>query len=576
MNQFRSEHPNPQWERKTWRNLNGVWEFDFDFGASARDRKLYEQDALDQEIIVPFCPESALSGIGYKDFMAAVCYRRTFTLSAGELGGRVLLHFGAVDYKAYVYVNKKLAGCHIGGYASFCFDITAFAAEGENVVFVIAEDDVRSKLQPRGKQSELYFSHGCDYTRTTGIWQTVWLEFVPETYIKSAKFYPDIQNGTLTVEGEASGAGTVTAAASFAGRPMGSAQAETAGGHFHLQLQLEEVHLWEVGTGRLYDLKLTLGADSVSSYFGMRSLRLDGMKFLINEKSVFQRLVLDQGFYPDGIYTAKDEGAFVKDIEISLAAGFNGARLHQKVFEPRFLYHCDRLGYIVWGEYGNWGMDYTDPRAAENFMAEWIEVVERDFNHPAIVGWCPFNETWEYEETAAERRHGKPSGHRLLELTYKLTKALDHTRPCIDTSGNYHSVTDIFDTHDYTQDVEQFRAYAEQLEKTGAIYDRFWEKQTYRGEPTFVSEYGGIKWDVKGAAEGWGYGEGPQTEQAFIARYKGLTDALLDAPGMFGFCYTQLYDVEQEVNGLYTYEREPKFDMRIFREINSRKAAIED
>ena len=293
---------------------------------------------------------------------------------------------------------------------------------------------------------------------------------------------------------------------------------------------------------------------------------MDGMKFLINEKPVFQRLVLDQGFYPDGIYTAESEEELVRDIELSLAAGFNGARLHQKVFEPEFLYHCDRLGYIVWGEHANWGIDYKNAVAVENFTNEWIEIVERDFNHPSIVGWCPFNETWEYEEINLP--------DRVLELNYRITKQLDPTRPCIDTSGNYHAMTDIYDTHNYEQDVEKFTQMVKTQEITGKIYDSFAGRQNYNGEATFISEYGGIRW-ILGSEEGWGYGNAPKTEDEFIERYKGLTDALLDAPDMFGFCYTQLYDVEQEKNGLYTYERKPKFDMEIFKKINSRKAASE-
>lgn len=564
---LRNEHPNPQWKRENWRNLNGKWEFEFDFGASARERKVYECDKLNQEIIVPFCPESKLSGIGCKDFMNSVCYRKKFDISGIELNERVLLHFGAVDFKAYVYVNKKFAGSHIGGYSSFSFDITEHLKVGENSVFVIAEDDIRDRTQPRGKQCEKFYSCVCDYTRTTGIWQTVWLEFVPKKYIKKAKYFSDIENGILTIQGETEGSGEIIATAEYKGKFMGSVSAKTSGGMFIMQLKLSELKLWEVGKGGLYDLSLSFEKDKVKSYFGMRSLHIDGMRFLINGKPIFQRLVLDQGFYPDGIYTAKSEEDLIKDIELSMAAGFNGARLHQKVFEPEFLYHCDRVGYIVWGEHGNWGIDYRNAVAAENFTNEWIEIIERDFNHPAIVGWCPFNETWGYEEINLP--------DRLLELNYKLTKQLDPTRPCIDTSGNYHSVTDIYDIHEYEQNVEKFKKIAETLEKTGKLYNKFEGKQHYNGEPVFVSEYGGIQW-IEGKEDGWGYGEAPKTEQEFIERYKGLTNALLDAPNMFGFCYTQLYDVEQEKNGLYTYERKAKFDMDIFRKINTRKAAIEE
>lgn len=568
---YRTEHPNPQWERETWRNLNGEWEFEFDFGMSARERKVYEADSLSKKINVPFCPESELSGIGYKDFINGVCYRRTFELE--EKKGRIILHFGAVDFRAYLYINKKYVGSHTGGYSAFEFDITDYVDVGENVIFLAVEDDTKSPEQYDGKQSTKYESYGCSYTRTTGIWQTVWLEFVPENYIKSAKYYTDIKQNSITIIGETAGSGVLTASADFDGKRMGEASAEVSGGSFTLNLKLSELHLWEVGKGGIYDLQLSFGEDRVKSYFGMRSLRLDGFKFLINEQAVFQRLVLDQGFYPDGIYTAKDEKELINDIEISMAAGFNGARLHQKVFEPRFLYHCDRLGYIVWGEQGSWGMDYCNICAEENFINEWLEIIKRDFNHPSIVGWCPHNETWGYEDNQYQNRI--QYNNRLLETIYNITKAIDPTRPCIDTSGCFHSKTDIYDMHYYNQNVEEFAEKIRILNETGLIkYFACCESEgkKYNGEATFISEYGGIRWSDK---DGWGYGEAPKTKEEYIERYKGLTDALLDSPKMLGFCYTQLYDVEQEQNGLYTYDREPKFDMEIFRKINMRKAEIE-
>lgn len=569
----RPEHPNPQWERAGWRNLNGVWEFDFDFGRSARDRQLFKSnEKLAREINVPFCPESRLSGIAYTDFMDAVCYRRAFELSESELSGRVFLHFGAVDYKAYVYINGTLAGTHKGGYSSFAFDITGLVKAGENSLFVIAEDDVRSGRQPKGKQSSLYASHGCDYTRTTGIWQTVWLEFTPKEYIRYAKYFPDTEAGTLTVIGETVGAGRLTVESSFEGAATGSAEAECVGGGFCLTLKLTEKHLWELGKGGLYELVLSFGGDKVKSYFGLRSVALEGMKFMLNRKSVFQRLVLDQGFYPEGIYTAPTEADLIKDIQLSLDAGFNGARLHQKVFEPRFLYHCDRLGYMVWGEQGNWGLDYGAPQSTEIFLNEWMEVVARDFNHPAIIGWCPFNETWSYVET--------DTTNTLLSTIYNMTKLYDPTRPIIDTSGGFHHITDIYDVHDYNQDPVSFKASYDKLTTEGVLHDwlaqHFKDKtQTYRGEPVMVSEYGGIQWNV-GGNSGWGYGTAPKDAEEFIKRYKGLTEALLGNKSLLGFCYTQLYDIEQEINGLYTYDRKPKFDIGIFKAITSQKAAIED
>ncbi len=563
----RNEHPNPQFQRENWLNLNGEWDFEFDFGNSKLQTGIIDREEWERKIVVPFCPESKLSGIEYIDFIPAVWYRKNVNITAEQLKGRVFLHFGAVDYHARIFINKKEAGSHKGGFSSFRIDVTSFIEEGENEVIVYAQDDVRSVLQPVGKQCREYYSRGCDYTRTTGIWQTVWLEFVPENHIKNFKIFPDYLNGTVTISATVEGSGEFEAKAFYKGREMGAFK-KLAENTVCGEIKLDEIHLWEVGCGRLYDLEITFGEDIISSYFGLRNLKIDGYKFLINGKSVFQRLVLDQGFYPDGIYTAPTEDALIKDIELSMEAGFNGARLHQKVFEPRFLYHCDRLGYIVWGEFGNWGIDYSSHASLEIMLPQWLECVERDFNHPAIVGWCPFNETWDFD--------GRRQNDELLRNIYLATKNVDETRPCIDTSGNFHVMTDIFDVHDYEQNVEIFRPRYDKLMTDGILIDKFQDRQKYKGGITFVSEYGGIQWSLNPGERDWGYGTAPKTEEEFIERYKGLTDTLLDNNRMFGFCYTQLYDIEQEQNGLYFYDRTPKFDMGIFKAINSRKAAIED
>lgn len=565
----RPEHPNPQFQRRDWMNLNGKWSFKIDKSKSGLAKKYYQpQTKFDRTINVPFCPESVLSGIEYKDFMDAVWYSREFTIPEKYSGLRTILHFGAVDYKATVYINGKEVGTHKGGYISFEFDITDYITDGKNVLTVYAEDDTRNPLQPRGKQSEEYYSHGCDYTRTTGIWQTVWLEFVPESRIKGIKIFPNVENCSVDIQAEVIGSGKFEVLALYQERIMGAATVVSDGGFVTAHLDLKEAYLWEVGEGRLYDLELRFNEDKVDSYFGLRDVRLDGQKFLINGKSVFQRLVLDQGFYPDGIYTAPTEEAMIKDIQISLDVGFNGARLHEKIFEPRFLYHCDKMGYIVWGEYPNWGMDSSNPNILFSILPEWIEEIERDFNHPSIIGWCPFNETWDYD--------GRKQHDETLAVVYNTTKALDRTRPCIDTSGNFHVITDIFDVHDYEQDPNVFKEHYDKLMTEGELFDNHKKRQKYTGGPTFVSEYGGIRWSVnEGEQNAWGYGDAPKNKYEFIERYKGLTDALLDNDQMFGFCYTQLYDVEQEQNGLYTYSRKPKFETSIFRAINSRKAKIE-
>ena len=568
----RPEYPRPQFVRKNWMNLNGTWQFEIDHGCSGRERGLVQKDKLDGEILVPFCPESKLSGVGNLDFMQCVWYRRSFSLPKSAAGKRVFLHFGAVDYAAEVWVNGISVGTHRGGYVGFELEITSALQPGENIIVVCAEDDQRSGRQPFGKQSGLYHSHGCSYTRTTGIWQTVWLEWTNETRIANVRLTPDAQNATLLIEAELDGPTeglALAAEASYEGEAETEAETEADGSHARLLLLLENPHLWNVGEPNLYDLKLTLknkgrAVDRIDSYFGLRTISFDGMKCLINGRPVFQRLILDQGFYPDGIYTAPTDDELKADIERSIAMGFNGARLHQKVFEPRFLYWADHLGYICWGEMASWGIDPKDPMTLPIFLDEWIQILKRDYSVPSIVGWCPWNETW------GENNNGQH--HETMRMCYRVTKAIDATRPCIDTSGGIHVETDIFDTHDYEQDPEVYRErYAPDAP---VIYDQFSRRQHYAGGPVFVSEYGGIAWNPDG--EGWGYGNGPKTEEEFIERYRGLTNALLDNPHHMGFCYTQLTDVEQERNGLYYYDRRPKFDPAVIHAITSRKAAIEE
>ncbi|MFA6947966.1 MAG: sugar-binding domain-containing protein [Eubacteriales bacterium] len=550
----RPEYPRPQLVRGDWCNLNGEWEFEIDSGKSGRDRRLYEAAKLNSKIIVPFCPESELSGVNNKDFMPCVWYRRELDIGGDALSGakRVILHFGAADYDTEVWVNGKSVGTHIGGYVGFSFDITSYLTEGKNSVAVCCEDELRSGRQPYGKQCYNYHSGGCSYTRTTGIWQTVWLEIVPNAYIEGTRFTPDLDSSVLFVELNCKNANgkTVSAEASYDGKIVGYGEDKVAGERAYIILKLSELHLWNAGQPNLYDLKLKLDGDNVQSYFGMREIAYENGKMYINGKPVFQRLILDQGFYPDGIYTAPTDAELEGDIVRSMDMGFNGARLHQKIFEPRFLYHCDRLGYIVWGEHASWGLDISRDSAYKGFIPEWLEALKRDYNHPSIVGWCPLNETSNTQDKY------------LLRTLYTLTKQYDSTRPVIDTSGYIHVVTDIVDCHDYDQNPESFKArYSDGGEGDKAI--------------TFVSEYGGIWWDPENPERGWGYGNRPASPEEFIARYKGLCDALLDNPRISAFCYTQLTNVEQEVNGLYTYDRKPKFDPAVIKAITSRAAAIE-
>jgi len=574
----RAEYPRPQFVRENWLNLNGQWQFELDQGVSGVERKVYEQPSLSGEITVPFCPESVLSGIGHVDFINACWYRKEVEIPAEWLEGRLLLHFGAVDFESRIYVNGKEAGRHEGGYVSFTVDITDYAHAGKNVIMVYARSDVRSGKQPAGKQSTWYHSHGCSYTRTTGIWQTVWMEPVAENYMQKIFLTPDLANKGVHVRivlADYADGVSFKAEASYEGRFMGEAEALAFGREVRAFVPVAEEHLWELGCGRLYDLNLTFGADTVKAYFGLRSVSLKGPSFCLNGKPVFQRTVLDQGFNPEGIITAPNDEHLKHDIELSMAMGFNGARLHQKIFEPRFLYWADKMGYMVWGEHANWCLKTNDGEGLLHFLPEWIEAVERDYSSPAIIGWCPFNET------------DANTDPRVLRTTYQATKALDPTRPCIDTSGWVHcGDTDVHDYHDYTQDVAEFAEHVKVYASTrkGELFPThqtdFGKKfgtTLNKGQPVFISEYGGIGWKV-GLTPGdsWGYGNNPTTEEEFLTRLKGLCDACLDTEGIMGLCYTQLTDVEQEINGLYTYERQEKFPAEKIRPFFARKAWNED
>ncbi len=572
----RPEHPRPQFFRNDWMSLNGEWDFLFDFGNSGRERQLWIDSNFSAEdvkkITVPFCPESQLSGIAYTDWMNAVWYRRTFTLDETNMRGRVLLHFGAVDYHCEVYVNSQSVGSHTGGYSSFTLDITNAVRLGENTITVYAEDNNRTGIQPCGKQSSRYYSHDCSYTRTTGIWQTVWLEFVPESYISHAKITPFVDEKRAVIEVETVGGASVSAEAYFDGVKVGADSASVTAGRAILVIKLDEIHLWDIRQPKLYDLTLTLdGIDTVQSYFGMRKVELKKDGIWLNNRPVFMRTILDQGFNPEGIYTAPTDEFLKHDIELTMDLGFNGARLHQRVFEERTLYWADKLGYIVWGEYAN-GVGLQNALGIGYFLPEWIEIVKRDYSHPSIIGWCPENESyWK-----------KDNNPICQTMFYNVTKEMDPYRPVIDASGGLHWITDMFDIHEYEQNPDVLREkLAPMLDDPmychNPIHQEQLRIQVYRGEPVWISEYGGTYWnpDTPG---GWGYGSTPENEQAFADRYAGLTTVMLEHPRICGFCYTQLTDIEQEQNGLYKYDRSRKFSDMVYdriREANIQVAAFE-
>jgi hypothetical protein len=575
----RPEHPRPDFYRENWLSLNGEWQFEIDETGDGETRGLTCGKNLADKIVVPFCPESKLSGLGYGNTrkLKHAWYRRHFELPAAMRGQRVRIHFEAVDYFARVFVNGQIAGEHSGCSAGFAFDIThLLKQEGPNEVVVRVKDDQWSGLQPRGKQTNNE-SHNVFYTRTTGIWQPVWLEAVGSSFVREINLTSDPDHSRILLQAEIDGHDPDLAlkAEAFAdGRLVGSATA-TGPWQQTLVIDLSQKKLWHPGTPFLYDLRLTLTSggktlDTLQSYFGLRKVAIDGRRILINDQPVFQRLILDQGFYPDGIWTAPSDEELRSDIERAMACGFNGARLHQKVFEKRFLYWADKLGYLVWGETSNAGYDNRREGFA-NYVNEWTELLRRDRNHPSIIGWCPFNENSQNPEQAAE----------LQQMVWNITKAVDPTRPALETSGWTHTLPhpEVRDFHDYAQDPAQLRTkwlnYFIALPEGPFPPRRYYDpahSPADRGVPFMVSEFGGIGWATEG---GWGYGKGPKTLDEFYARYEGQVYALLDNPNFFGFCYTQLTDIEQEKNGLFYYDRKPKFDNARLKQITSRQAAYE-
>jgi len=578
----RPEHPRPQFQRDSWLNLNGTWNFAFDFGLTGEEKGWHtDPSALGMRIEVPFCPESRLSGIAHTDFIPSAWYSRTFSIPSEWRGQLVFLNFGAVDYYCRAWVNGRLVGKHYGSSSSFSFEITDALTDGENTVVVCAVDDTRSGIQPLGKQSTLLKSHGCAYSRTTGIWQTVWLEARPRTYLDSVRITPDLdgERFVLTPVIRDIQRGVAFRATLIADRREVSSVESTASG-VPVQLAVPDARAWSPSDPYLYDVKLELvqsgqTVDLVHSYAGLRKFHIEGNRFFLNNKPIFLRFVLDQGFYPDGIWTAPSDEELRRDVERSIAVGFNGARLHQKVFEERFHYWADKLGYLTWGEFADWGVDFSKPEALNNHHREWCEVVMRDVNHPSIVAWTPYNET---SGAAA----AVPEIHRrALSETVELTRHLDPSRPINDSSGYVHVQTDIYTVHDYQQDPEVFRAkYEVASPDPGANSELRVTKSDapYGGQPLVVDEYGGTWWRDDAPAEGqdsWGYGNRPTSVEEVYSRIEGLTAVLTGHPHIAGFTYTQLTDVEQEQNGIYTYDRELKFDNERLKKAFGAPAAIE-
>jgi beta-galactosidase/beta-glucuronidase len=571
----RPEYPRPQFQRDEWINLNGTWTFEFDFGKSGIDRNLMTSEGFDREITVPFCPESELSGVGHKDFIEMMWYHRTIDIPSSWSGKSVFLNFGAVDFECEAFVNGVSVGTHWGGTSSFSFDISGAVQPGSSHHLVLmVRDELRSGFQTGGKQCEAFASRGCSYTRTTGIWQTVWMEAIDTFGLKSVHVVPDVDSSSFVFIPEyyATAADSTLTIEVKDGTAVVARREVRAANGVPVAVELDDPKLWAPGNPHLYDLVFFVSSeageiDSVRSYAGLRKVHIEGNKVLLNNQPLYQRLVLDQGFYPDGIWTAPNDGALKRDIELSMAAGFNGARLHQKVFEERFHYWADRLGYLTWGETSSWGLNLSTTEAARNFLSEWREIVVRDRNHPSIITWSPYNET---QQNVESPQHGRSHVD-----AYELTRSLDPSRPVNDSSGYIHYITDVYTVHNYTQDPDELRGILDPA-REGGVFRNFPEHDAaYAGQPYIIDEFGGIGWNPKYAlaASGedrsvsWGYGNSPKSLDEFYTRLEGQVRTVLSFDHICGFCYTQLTDVEQEQNGVYFYDRTSKFDMALIKTI---------
>lgn len=561
----RPEYPRPQFVREAWLNLNGPWDFSFD------------EPGFDRTITVPFAYQAALSGIGMDERHDRVWYRRAFALPEDWAGKRVLLHFGAVDYTCKVWVNGALAGGHTGGHAGFSLDVTEALRPGENVLTVLAEDDHADREMPRGKQYWGEKPRSIFYTPTSGIWQTVWLEPVSEDRLLSVRVTPDLAGRQVFFDYELSRPGLVLTAAAACpdGETVSVRSDGEARGRLVLSLDGEgldggafaDQYAWSPEHPVLFQTVYEVRAeaevtDRVSGYFGLRSIAVADGKILLNGRPYYQKLLLDQGYWPDGLLTAPTDAAFVTDIEACKAMGFNGVRKHQKVEDPRFLYHADRLGLLVWGEMAN--AYVFSGRYVRRFTAEWIEVLERDYNHPCIVAWTPLNESWGFNEISSDPRQL----HHCKALV-ELTKSLDATRLVMSNDGWEQTIPDVLGIHDYEAKADVLRQRYASLESILAFRpaDRavFAPGCRYAGQPVMVTECGGISFRSQGDA--WGYTD-TKTPEEFLETYRQVVASLLSSELVQGFCYTQLTDVQQEQNGLLTFDRRPKFDFAAIREIN--------
>lgn len=590
MKHYVKDYPRPQFVRDNWENLNGGWDFRFDDGNVGEREKWYEGFEKEYEIRVPFTYETKLSGIKEEGRHDYIWYGRKIQVDGDRLEKeKLVIHFEGSDFATTLWVNGQMAGSHRGGYARFSFDITSLVHNGENRLVVKVEDSFDMQ-QPRGKQRWCSESFQCWYVQTTGIWKTVWTEYVPEVGLKAVKMTPVLEDSCLEVEYQVDapesmwdGSLSIEATVSFEGKFINRVCTAVVSEHVNTRIDMSKknsgfawiVKTWSPEEPNLYDITFrvirdTEVTDTVGSYFAMREIRIEQRNILLNGRPLYQRLILDQGYWKDSHLTPPSEEALIEDIDKIHALGYNGLRKHQKTEDERFLYWCDVKGMLVWSEMAA-AYDFSD-YAVEEFTKEWLEIVRQNYNHPCIITWTPFNESWgvSHIETKQAQQH-------FTEGIYYLTKSIDRYRPVIVNDGWEHTVSDIITLHDYEEAGKILKKRYVDLEEeifSTEVYHSLSKSAMangydYIGQPVIISEFGGIAFNNDD--KGWGYGNKVNTEEDFIKRFDKITTAVKEIPYVCGYCYTQVTDVQQEINGLMDIDRNFKVDAKIIKEINERQ-----
>jgi len=569
------EHPRPLLQRADWTPLDGVWDFALDRDAKWRRP---EEVAWDARIRVPFAPETPASGVAFEGESLAFWYRRRLEVPALAPGERWLVHFGAVDHEATVWIDGALAGRHEGGYTSFCVDVAEVRPGGGACELVVrAFDDPRDLSKPRGKQTWRAQPHGIWYPRTSGIWRTVWAERLPPAHLASLAWSADWPRFAIGLEAEAAGAPDgelhLRVRLAAAGRLLVDDRCRLERGRLARAFALpdgadERNELsWSPEWPRLLDAELTLldaggrVLDRATSYTAMRRASCEEGRFTWNGRPYFLRLALDQGYWPETGATPPDAAALRRDVELARQLGFNGVRKHQKSEDPRWLAWADRLGLLVFPELP--AAQRFDATAARRGLAEWGELVRAQRGHPCVAGWVPVNESWGVPALADE-----PAQRAYVRALVETAHALDPGRPAVGNDGWEIVGGELVCAHDYEQDPAVLAArwgsdaaiaahLAGFAPVTGpAVRRRLLLEPAERAKrPVLVSEFGGV--GLAGDPKAWGYSMARDADE-LLRRYGALCRALARSEALSGFCYTQLTDTYQEVNGLLRMDRTPK------------------